>query len=1261
MSEDRYFENTFTDKAPFNLDDHRLYEVVVSPGAFHVAMAVTCARDIFGDQPVKLDDIVFPEPLIFEPEKPRRLHYGFRKQTDKQGAPFFEVRGYSRDDRVSDAGWTQHTSMNISRAPAPEIIQVLTTQDIADIQERATHTVTGEFFYGEMWKVGYHLGPQFRWIEQIWRRPGEALTLLRLPQSALEKGKFVIHPGLMDSCFQSSALATGHQGFDAASLDAIYIPFALENVNFYRSPTSRLWCHVKIKSASDEQWAESFSHSIQVYDEQGNLLIDVDTLHSKRAPKDALLKALRKNPLEHHYEVLWKEQPLKTEGEAKSLGLYWVAGEDARSEVLASALRQRGAEVRVLHLQSTSVEQENALNWRDASAWMAWLQAQQGLANVQGIIYLPPHANVIETCGLMKTGPATETLLIEQAGIYGPLLSLIKSLQMTGATHTPKLWCVTEQSIAANAADTDLNPGHASLHGFINVVAMEHPEFNAVMIDLDANGGERGWRMVADEIAWGSQEKRVALRRNGRWVPRLARCTDAKRGMPVPAAPYRLVIEKKGTFDDLKFVPFEPRQLGSTEVRVKVLSAGLNFRDVMGVLDVYPGEAGPLGGECIGEITQLGEGVSGFSIGDRVMVPLAQSCMSSQTQVEHLLLCRVPRNLTINEAATIPVAYCTALYGLQELAQLQPGERVLIHAGAGGVGLAAIYVAWQKGAEVFASASERKRDFLRAIGVKHVVDSRSISFADDVRRLTDGEGVDVVLNSLAGEFIPASMALLRKNGRFIEIGKADIWTQDRVQAFRNDIQYAAFDLVMVTMQDPMMLANLMRQVVARVEAGEYSPLPFTVFKHSDAMEAFRYMAQGRHIGKILINPDPAPITVHSDRSYLITGASGGLGLLFAKWLVMQGARELVLVARREVRQIAPESVAMLETLGARVHCCVADIGDEEQVSTLMKHVTTHCLPLAGVLHAAGVLKDAFILNQNVDAFDQVMAPKLAGAWHLHQATKAMDLDMFVLFSSLSSLLGAPGQVNYASANAFLDGLAHYRRAKGLPAISVNWGPWAEVGMAATAKVEANAAAGGVGLISPDEGLDWFARILQTNPVERGVFDINWPLLAKGLGGQLPVFFSELDVKSASPVDSNLQKMAEEFRARLLDTPSDERTPMLVDMICDQIKRVMGLEANEQIDPQQPLQALGLDSLMAVELRNILCALIGRQLPATLMFKYPTVASLSAFLITDMFPDEVQEAQPVIAAKPVVKEETLDHLSEADLEAMLLAELNDTQD
>ena len=1261
MSDDVFFENNFGVTAPFNLDDHRLYEVVVAPGAFHVANIVLCSRDIYGEKPVVLDDVVFPEPYILDEGQTRRLHYAFKKKTgDKESG--YEVKGFSRDLKsAGDTDWTMHASLNVDSCAEPEASLNIDEAGIKEIQSRASLQLDGDVFYREMDNIGYQLGSQFRWITKFWRQPGETLTLLRLPESAQEQGKYMIHPGLMDSCFQSSALATMHTSFDATKVDAIYIPFALENLRYFKTPTTQFWCHVTIKNppADENEQVESFSHTIRVFDDQGNVVIDVETLHSKRAPKEALLKALNKDPFEHHYEIHWKTQSIPADEEVAALaGNFVVIGEDdgLTSAVHETLTGKDGVTAyRVICEAGVEFSHEGdqvKLNPDNGGHWQQLLGlVDGGLNNIAGIVYAAPQ------------NPGDDDVMGLQKRTFSPILNMLKVFQLMSATASPRLWCITSGAVQAQRSDTLINATQSSVIGFGKVLDMEHGEYKAVLIDVDSESYGRSAAAVAQEMQQDGKEKLVAYRRGSRLVSRLARAVPVPSAMDVPPAPYRLIIEKKGTFEDLKFVQFQPRELSPTQVRVKVLSAGLNFRDVMGVLDVYPGEAGPLGGECIGEVTEVGESVNNFSVGEVIMLPLTEACMSTETIIEQNLAFRIPGNLSINEASTLPVVYCTALHGLKNLAKLKKGERVLIHAGAGGVGLAAIYIAKHIGAEVFATASEKKRDYLRKIGVDHVFDSRSLDFAQQIKTITGGEGVDVVLNSLAGEFISTSMGLLNPNGRFIEIGKADIWTPDRVKAFREDVYYEAFDLVMIALESSEALRTLMAEVVERVEEGHYKPLPFTVFKHSEAMDAFRYMAQGKHIGKILINPDDPAIEIKSDRSYLITGASGGLGLLFADWLAEQGAGELILAARRDVRDVNPDAIREIENKGTKVTTVKADSGDEAAVKAMMETVSADCMPLAGVIHAAGVLADAFVVNLDMPGFEKVMQPKLAGAWYLHEATKSMPLDMFVLFSSLSSLLGAPGQGNYAAANAFLDGLAAQRRGLGLPANSINWGPWGEVGMAANSQVEANAKASGVHLIDPNEGLKWFGQVLESNPVQRGLMVIDWGTLAS-ISGEVPVFLSELDVKAASLLDPNLQAMAEEFRAALADAPIEERTPMLIDKICEQIKRVMGLDEDDTIDPNQPLQELGLDSLMAVELRNILCALIGKQLPATLMFKYPTVASISGFLIQDLFPDDMApEGGDMVAEEPEAddEEEELDNLSDDELAAMLAAELDDDED
>ncbi|MBL4868543.1 MAG: SDR family NAD(P)-dependent oxidoreductase, partial [Pseudomonadales bacterium] len=888
------------------------------------------------------------------------------------------------------------------------------------------------------------------------------------------------------------------------------------------------------------------------------------------------------------------------------------------------------------------------LQFADVGQWTQLLNDLGGNAAIKGVLF----SSLFETdLNALHHG---QQILDSQHQLFAGKLNCIKALQLQASTQNPRLWFISKGMMNVGVGNETMGPLSSGVSGFAKVMQMEHPELNSVFIDIESITNDamlqHTSQSIINEMAEAGTEKMVALRLGKRHVPRLSRLGNAASKMEIPAAPYRLIIEKKGVFDDLKYVQFEPVPLTATEVAVKVLRSGLNFRDVMGVLDVYPGEAGPLGGECIGEIIQLGSDVKDLSIGDRILIPLGMACMSSQMNTESQLVTRIPRNLTLNEAATIPVAYTTAMHGLVNLGKLKKGDRILIHAGAGGVGLAAIYIAKKLGAEIFATASEKKRPFLRSIGVDHVLDSRSLSFADDIKRITNNDGVVVVLNSLAGEFIRASMGLLNKGGRFIEIGKADIWSPERVTAFRDDITYDSFDLVTLTFTDPHLVKKLMDGIVNDLEQGVLKPLPYKEFRQSEAIDAFRYMAQGKHIGKILINPEPEPLTIRTDSSYLITGAGGGLGLLFADWLISKGAKELVLVGRKDIRETQADAVIALEEKGAIVRCLRANMGDEKEVGALFQTIEETCLPLAGVIHAAGVLNDGYIINQDMDSFNKVMSPKLAGAWLLHQHTKDKQLDLFVMFSSLSSLLGAPGQSNYAAANAFLDGLAHYRRSLDLPAIAVNWGPWAEVGMAANTTVESSANSGGVHYLKPAEGLEQFERILASNPIQRGVFPIDWQALAANIQGEQPVFLSNLNIKASSGVDADLKKMADEFRSDLAEVPIDERTSLLMEKICEQLKRVMGLEEDEDIDPTQPLQELGLDSLMAVELRNILCALVGKQLPATLMFKYPTVSQLSEFLIADMFPDSDDDLTEDIAENMANDVENEESIASGDLSA-----------
>ncbi|MEZ5286500.1 MAG: MDR/SDR family oxidoreductase [Vicinamibacterales bacterium] len=526
-------------------------------------------------------------------------------------------------------------------------------------------------------------------------------------------------------------------------------------------------------------------------------------------------------------------------------------------------------------------------------------------------------------------------------------------------------------------------------------------------------------------------------------------------------------------------------------MEIAVEATGLNFKDVLNVLGMYPGDPGPLGGECAGRVVATGSGVDRVHVGDRVLA-IAGGSFASHVVARAEFVVRMPDAMPAVEGAALPIAFVTAAYCLRHLAAVRPGQRVLIHAAAGGVGLAAVPMAQQAGAEVLATAgSDRKRSFLRDCGVTHVFDSRSAAFADGVMAAAGGEGVDVVLNALSGAAIEASFAVLRRGGTFLEIGKRDIKDPDWVRGLGRDIAYHIVDWGETAAREPAVIARLLSEVVADVERGALRSLPRHEFPMDAVERAFRLMAEARHTGKVVVRHagDGSPV-IRADGTYLVTGGLAGLGLAVGHWLARQGAGRIVLVSRRGV---TPSSAAGLPA-GAMAEAL--DITDGDAVRTCLDRLRVAGPPLRGVFHCAGVLDAAALLQQDADRFDRVLAPKVQGTIHLDRFTRQDALDVFVDFSSIASVLGAPGQANHAAACAYIDTAAAGRSADGHPTISINWGPWSEVGAAVDRQVSSERlAAEGFGSMTVEQGLAALDRVLRSNRAEVMVVSAAWAQVA----------------------------------------------------------------------------------------------------------------------------------------------------------------------
>jgi len=597
---------------------------------------------------------------------------------------------------------------------------------------------------------------------------------------------------------------------------------------------------------------------------------------------------------------------------------------------------------------------------------------------------------------------AAETM----GAVSGALLA--QSLIALGGTPAP-VWFVTRGAQRADAHDRALNPAQAPVWGLANAIALEHPELRCTCVDLDEGAGAdallaelevpRGTAGGPSLVAWRGSERRVArlshLRRAG---------AGALKARP---AAWRLAPAMRGSLDELVPQAMVRRAPGPGEVEIAVQATGLNFKDVLNVLGMYPGDPGPLGGECAGTVSAVGAGVTHLRVGDAVL-GVAGGSFASHVIARAAFVQPRPAGMGPEEGASFPIPFVTAEFCLGHLAGMKAGDRVLIHAAAGGVGMAAVRLAQRAGAEVFATAGAPwKRELLRSMGVAHVMDSRSTDFAQETLALTQGRGVDIVLNSLSGEAIEASFQALAPGGCFVEIGKRDIKTPQWVEALDRGLRYHIVDWGETGERDPELIGGMLARLVEAWREGRLAPLPRHTFSLDESARAFRFMAQARHAGKVVVrHGDAAPASVRRDGTYLVTGGLSGLGPLVARRLAEQGAGRLVLLSRRGVTPEVAPLLDEIRALGTEVIAEALDVADESALNELLVRLRQEGPPLRGVVHSAGVLDDAGLLQQDATRFAHVFAPKVQGGWLLDRLTRADPLDWFVLFSSVAAVLGS---------------------------------------------------------------------------------------------------------------------------------------------------------------------------------------------------------------------------------------------------------------
>ncbi len=1233
------------------LAEHQVQGRAVMPGAAYLELALAGARELWGEGTHELTEVRFVQMLSLDPDASYTLQLTISGEHPDQR--HFEI--FSRPAHDPDAGWSQHASGQVQcgqRSPVEP-----TAIDIEQLRTLSPERTTGASHYQRLEAQQLSYGPAFQGVVELWHRPDEALGQLKQTEAvSAGHAEYVVHPALLDAGLQVLNAAM------AQDASTTFLPIGIARLCIFGDPNTAAWSSTRVTTTNAEGTHEG---DVLLLDTDGRVLVEVRGMRLQQ------LTAPQRDPIaDWLYTLDWEslELALASSAHAESGSIIIVAERLTAARQLADALNGSGWTCALITAEPAADESSAhhllTVNPADLRT------ALQSLTGAGG----QPCRNIVV---LVEDLPADDAPLTSATQQWARVVALTQALAQAGWRNAPRLWLVTRGTQAVTPDDRVPALSSAPLWGLGRTIAYEHPEFGCTLLDLPTEPLIDEAAILASEVLAQPPDTQIALRPDGRFVARLQRhdpqaYTQARAEQPAGQRPFRLESDRPGTLTALSLRACERAQPGPGQVLIEVAASGLNFIDVLSALGTYPGQQPGqtrFGHECAGTITAIGPGVKGLMVGDAVIAcvsgSLATSVVASSAQVFPK-----PEHLSFVDAAGMPLVFATAYYGLHELARLQPGERVLIHSAAGGVGLAAIQIAHHLGAQVFATAgTPEKRAWLRAQGIAHVYDSRTLAFADQVLADTSGQGVDVVLNSLSGAAIQTSFAALAPYGRFVEIGKKDIYQNAplALAPFRKSLSYYAVDLLGMQQERPDKFGALLQTVIACIAEGTFRPLPTAVIPIAQVAEAFHTMARGSQRGKLVVSlherattrVEAPPAGIVANGTYLITGGLGGLGLSVAQWLVGRGARALVLLGRSSP---APQALATLDQLragGASLLLAQADVADPAALAAVLEDIARTLPPLRGIFHAAGVLDDAALLQLDPARFERVAAPKLAGAWHLHRLTRHLALDHFVLFSSGASLLGSPGQANYAAANAFLDALAQHRRAAGLAGLSINWGPWAEVGLAAQAADRGERLAyRGIASMSVAQGLDALGRLIAQPAPQVAVLPLTfrqwrqyYPRVAAGS------FFSHIAREQEQPAIE--QAHGSSIRDTLLATESGERRTALENYLRDLIASVLRLDP-ARITSEAPFPALGFNSLMAIEFRNQLELRFSLILPTTLIWAYPTITALATHLAEKigitLDGDTLELPTPEVLDLRQAEMERLETLSDDEAEALLLAKL-----
>ncbi|MDR6182816.1 type I polyketide synthase [Asaia bogorensis] len=1145
------------------LKDHCIDNVVLLPAAGFIESALAVGHEIEGQTGVVLENLEILAPLVVQSGDNPILYLDY---DESRGT----LRFHSAKEEFSEM-WIDHGKVDIlSAAPWP-----MPVIDRAMVEQALEQGVDGAGLYEKIRNHGFHYGPRFQTLQRLAVQDRVAYARIGLTEDELGSAEaYYLHPALLDGAMHA-LIGLVPESFS----DHMYVPVGFDRLSCFGMGTTEVLARVEITAITKSQ----IEASLRLYSTTGMPVAEVKGMRLAEVPRIHKEAATRVETQEYYTKWIESEASILF-AEPKTVLL--VGHKSTAQKKLCALFEENGVTV-----LSTP---------RSGEITPQTIGLKAGLT-LDAIIYM--------------AGPAPDADFEKLVGQIDDMVTFGTRLLMEGQDKQPKFIYVSENAIFFDPEDVlahkaKVHPDGAALVGFFKGLVDERPDLQGKVVDVDTLAGQEALTALAAEILHEDNEAEVALREGRRFTPRFMP-VEGQPDRPLAQLPgtpgIKLQKSRTGTLDGLYYKAFDVRPPGRGEITIRVLATSLNFKDMLKGISVLPDKflldtyhTTEMGMECCFEVVAVGKGVKNFEVGKRYLT-CHPGCFTSHMtlpvkgfRVMALDLFETAgRPLTVAEATGLPIAIATALYCLHDLARLKKNEIVLIHSAAGGVGLAAIEIAKIIGARIFATASsDEKRQILLDRGCEAVWDSRSLAFYDGILEVTGGQGVDVVLNSSPGEIQAHSLALLCNTGRFVEIGKKDIWEKRDLSqfSFNGNVSFHAFDLDLMMARDHRKAVSIFDRIPYLSRKFDTVILPHKVYPASEVRDAFKFMSSSKHIGKILVSYEDLtnvraqrqPVRpVDPAAAYLVTGGQGGLGLATAAWLAASGARHLHLMGRSVRRDKETlDKIKALKKAGARVTLHYGDVSVYEDVARIKSAILETGIPLKGVFHAAGILDDRLISKYSEESLRNVLKPKVLGGYHLDVLTRDCPLDYFVLYSSIVTVTGNIGQSSYLAANAYLDALASARRKAGFPAVSVQWGPIAEVGMLAqegsVVQFFENA---GFRLLESNEALSLLPTLINRDRDTVAAMAIDWETCFGQHGAieRNPKF--ALIRREKSIKNTSAQKLA-----HLQSLSPEERYEFVLDNVKSILGNVLKLEP-DSIDPGARPNELGVDSLAGVEIQT----------------------------------------------------------------------------